>query len=234
MLDQTEMLSSRERRTLLAAAPGFLSSGPPEVKAGTLQYLIWGQNHDWGKTAEFRSEFSAMVMDAAPANLEGSDTGLQQLLAEALGSVKTDAARDLLWEMIDSGIAAGQSRIALTWIHDPRDLPRLAALLTETNPASPNSMDTSLAYGLHRGWGDAALPLLKQAARDTTQPGIRISSAEELIIAGEPEGFQYLLQAMGEKPSFKQEGLQFVRDRFPELRGQDEEALLVFLKAKAN
>jgi hypothetical protein len=234
MLDQTEILSPDERQTILAGLPGFLSSGSPEVKAGTLQYLIWGQNHDWGKTAQFRSEFSAMVMDAAPAILEGSNAGLQQLLAEALGTLKTDAARDLLWAMIESGKAGGQSRIALTWIADPRDLPRLAGLLTQTNPASPNSMDTSLPYSLHRGWGDASLPLLKEAARDTTQPGVRISCAKELIIAGEPEGFQYLLQAIGEQPSFKQEGFQFVRDRFPDLRGGDDDALLTFLKSKAN
>jgi len=233
MLDQTEMLSSDERQTLLAALPGFLASGPPEVQAGTLQYLIWSQNHDWGKTAQFRSEVSTMVVGAASAILQGSDTRLHQLLAEALGSLKTDAARDLLWAMIESGKAEGQSRIAPTWIGDPRDLPRLAALLTRTNPADPNSMDTSLAYSLHRGWGDAALPLLRQAARDTTQPGIRLSCARELIIAGEPEGFQYLLQAMEENPASRPEGLQFVRDRFPDLRSENEDVLLTFLKTKA-
>ncbi len=234
MLDQAEILPPGGNQTFLSTLPGFLSAGSPEVKAGTLQYLIWSQNHDWGKTAQFRNELSAMVMDAAPAILDGSDTRLHQLLAEALGSLKTDAARDLLWQMIESGKAEGQSRTALTWIGDVRDLPRLAGLLTEINPASPNSMDTSLAYSLHRAWGNAALPLLKQAARDTTQAGVRISCAKELILADEPAGFQYLLQAMGERPSFKQEGLQFVRDRFPDLRGQDEDGVLAFMKSKAN
>jgi hypothetical protein len=91
-----------------------------------------------------------MVLGAAPAFLKGSDTHLHQLLAEALGSIKTDASRDLLWLMIESGKSEGQSRIALTWIGDPRDLDRLAGLLTRTDPADPNGIDSSLPYTLHR------------------------------------------------------------------------------------
>jgi hypothetical protein len=204
------------------------------VQAGALQYLVWSQNHDWGKTAEFKSHLSAMVLGAAPAILESSDARLQQLLAEALGSIKTDASRDLLWLMIESGKSEEQSSIALTWIGDPRDLARLAGLLTGTNPPDPNAIDSSLPYSLHRGYGDASLPLLEQAARDTTQVRMRISCAEELIIAGQTEGFLYLLQAMDEKPSFKPEALQFVRDHFPDLRGQNEGVLLAFLKTKAS
>jgi hypothetical protein len=233
MLDQTEELFQGGHQAFLAAMPGFLNSGLPLQQAGALQYLVWSQNHDWGKTAEFKTRLSAMVLNAAPGILEHSDSRLQQLLAEALGSIKTDPSRDLLWLMIETGKSEGQSRIALAWIADPRDLPRLAALLTKTNPADPNAIDSSLAYSLHRAYGEASLPFLKQAARDTTQFGVRLSCAKELIIAGQIEGFQYLLLAMDEIPSFKAEALQFVRDRFAELRGQNEDALLAFLKAKA-
>jgi hypothetical protein len=233
MLDQKEELFRGGHQALLAAMPGFLNSGLPLQQAGALQYLVWSQNHDWGKTAEFKTRLSAMVLGAAHGILESSDARLQQLLAEALGSIKTDPSRDLLWLMIETGKSEGQSRIALTWIGDLRDLARLAGLLTRTNPADPNAMDSSLPYSLHRAYGDASLPLLKQAARDTTQVGMRISCAKELIIAGQVEGFQYLLQAMDERPSFKPEALQFARDHFAELRGQNEGALLAFLKTKA-
>jgi hypothetical protein len=63
---------------------------------------------------------------------------------------------------------------------------------------------------------------------------MRVACAKELIIAGQTEGFQDLLQAMDEKPSVKPEALQFVRDHFPDLRGQNEGILLAFLKTKAS
>jgi hypothetical protein len=233
MLDQTEELFEGGHQALLSAMPGFLKSGLPLEQAGALQYLVWSQNHDWGKTAEFKTRLSALVLTVAPGILEQSDSRLHQLLAEALGSIKSDPSRDLLWRMIETGKAEEQSQIALAWIGDPRDLPRLAGLLTKTTPGDPDSMYSSLPYSLHRAYGEASLPLLKQAARDTTQVGVRVACAEELIIAGQTEGFQYLLQAMNARPSGKANTLQFIRDRFPELRGQNEDALLAFLKTKA-
>ncbi len=38
---------------------------------------------------------------------------------------------------------------------------------------------------------------------------------------------------MNEMPSFKTEAVQFMRDRFPDLRSAPEETVLAFLKGKA-
>ena len=62
---------------------------------------------------------------------------------------------------------------------------------------------------------------------------LRQACARELVIAGEPEGFYYLLQAMDEMPSFRREAVQFVRDRFPELRDANEGKVLDFAKTQA-
>ncbi len=162
------------------------------------------------------------MMSTAPGILERGGAHLQQLVALALGSIKTDASREMLWRMVEAGAAAEQSKIALTWIGDARDLPQLAG-----------SMDVSLPYSLHHAYGDAALPWLKKAARETNQPVLRQACARELVIAGEPEGFYYLLQAMDEMPSFRREAVQFVRDRFPELRDANEGKVLDFAKTQA-
>jgi hypothetical protein len=162
------------------------------------------------------------VMDAAPEILERGDAHLQQLLALALGSIKTEASREMLWQMVEGGKSAEQSKIALTWIGDAQDLPRLAG-----------AMDVSLAYSLHHAYGDAALPWLKKAARETNQAVLRQACARELVVAGEPEGFQYLLQSMDEMPAFRREAVQFVRDRFPALRNADEGNVLDFVRARA-
>jgi hypothetical protein len=94
-------------------------------------------------------------------------------------------------------------------------------------------MDASLPYSLHRVYGDAALPWLKKAARETTQPAVRKECAKELAIASQPAGFHFLLQSMDETPSFRPEVLQFMRDRFPDLRDADDERVLDFVRERA-
>jgi hypothetical protein len=222
LFDQNENVFEGGHEAFLALLPGFLNRPSALAQAGALQYIAWEQNHDWGKSAALQAQTSALVMAAAPRILERGDAHLEQLLSQALGSIKTQASRDMLWRMIQEGKAAEQSKIALTWIGDLRDLPRLAGV-----------MDASLPYGLHRAYGDAALPWLKKAARETNQPRVREECAKELAIAGEPEGFQFLLQAMDETPSFRPEVLQFVRDRFPDLRNADDGKLMAFLRQRA-
>ena len=168
LLDGREDLFEGGHQAFVAALPRFLNSASPVVQAGALQYLVWEQNHDWGKTPEAQNQRSVMVLSVAPAILEHGDAHVQQLLAGALGSIKTGASRDLLWKMIESGKSAEQSEIALTWIGDTRDLPRLAALLSTADPADPYGREnSSLPYSLYRAYGDASLPWLRQAARDT-------------------------------------------------------------------
>jgi hypothetical protein len=70
-------------------------------------------------------------------------------------------------------------------------------------------------------------------ARDTKQKFVRAASAEELILANQPDGFRYLLQAMNEMPSFKTDGVQFMRDHFPDLQKVPEDAVMVSLKSRA-
>jgi hypothetical protein len=222
LLDENENLFEGGHEAIMAVLPGFLNSPFTLAQAGALQYVVWEPNHDWGKTAEFQARRAALVMSTAPGILERGGAHLQQLLALALGSIKRDASREILWRMVEAGEAAEQSKIALTWIGDARDLPRLAG-----------SMDVSLPYSLHQAYGDAALPWLKKAARETNQPVLRQACATELVIAGEPEGFYYLLQAMDEMPSFRREAVQFLRDRFAELRDANEGKVLDFVKTRA-
>jgi hypothetical protein len=228
ILDGQEDLFDGGHQAFLATLPPFLNSDSALAQAGALQYLVWEENHDWGKTAEIRNQREFLVLKAAPAIFERGTPNVQRLLAEALGSIKTDASREFLWKMIESGKSEEQSRIALTWIGDVRDLPRLAALLMEADPAR-----SSLPYSLHHAYGDAALPWLDRAARDTKQIGVRIACARELALANRVEGFRYLLRAMTEMPSAKQEVVQFMRDSFAGLRDAPEDAVMAFLKSRA-
>lgn len=222
LLDQNENLFEGGHEAFLALLPEFLNRPSALAQAGALQYIVWEPNHDWGESEGVQAQRAGLVMGAAPEIVQRGDAHLQQLLALALGSIKTEASRDMLWRMVQEGKAAGQSKIALAWIGDTRDLPRLAGV-----------MDASLPYSLHRVYGDAALPWLKKAARETTQPAVRKECAKELAIASQPAGFHFLLQSMDETPSFRPEVLQFMRDRFPDLRDADDGRVLDFVRERA-
>ncbi len=234
ILDGKEELFEGGHAAILAILPAFINSASPSAQAGALQYLEWGQNHPWGKTPEYRKQFQETILAAASNVLQHGNARSQQMLAMALGLIQSDDSRELLWKMIDRGMSAEQSQIALTWIGDTRDLPRLATLLLEADPGDPlGRARASSAYSIHRAYGEAALPYLDRAARDGKQFFVRTACAKELALANRPEGFRYLMQALDERPSFQAEVAQFMRDRFPELRGASSEAALALLRSKA-
>jgi len=141
-------------------------------------------------------------------------------------------ARDLLWDFVKRGVLTEQSLIAITWLKNPADLPRLATLL-ET-PRRVDSMErtyASLPYAIHRAYGDAALPVLESAMQTSGYVWVRTNCDRELVQAGRRSGFAFIAQAIEQNKLYQREMVQFVRDRFPELRGADDGQILAFLKA---
>jgi hypothetical protein len=157
-------------------------------------------------------------------------TGDQRTLMEfsvALGSVRDDRARDVLWDLVGRGIASGQSLIAITWHKDVRDLPRLGALLTSGREAG------SIPYAIRNSYGDAAIPFLEAGVKGSPYDRVRANCARELIILGRPSGFAFVVDAIQWNRPYKSEMVQFVRDRFPELKSADEGSVLAFIKPRA-
>jgi hypothetical protein len=155
-------------------------------------------------------------------------------LAVALGSVHDDRARDVLWGFHQRKVAAEQSLIAISWHKDPRDLPRLGALLVA--PVAGDPMDRELAsipYALRNSYGDAAVTFLETGVKDSGYVWVRTNCARELIIAGKAAGFAFIVDAIENNRFYKREMIEFVRERFPELKGADEAAVLQLVKARA-
>jgi hypothetical protein len=234
ILDRNEDLFEGGHQALLAILPGFLNSASTSAQTGALSYLAMMQGREWAKTPVFRSQSNAMVLSAVTNVFDHGDARSQQVLAGVLGSMGSDVGRDFLWKMIENGKAKEQSEIALTWIGDARDLPRLANLMTIADPADPYGYKNApLANPLHHAYGEKSLPYLKRIARDTAQIWVRTACARELVFADQPEGFQLLLQAMDEMPSFKPEAMRFFRDQFPNYGHASEDAILTFIKTRA-
>ncbi len=61
---------------------------------------------------------------------------------------------------------------------------------------------------------------------------MRTGCARELILAGRSSGFAFVAAAIEQKKLFAREMIQYVQERFPELRGADDATVLAFLRAR--
>jgi hypothetical protein len=177
------------------------------------------------------------VLAAAP-NLLKRSVRVQSALAEFLGDVKTSGSRDLLWQMVgSSGFGNEQAAIALTWIANSGDLPKLGELLVKLGGTDPTGRDrTSLIYGLMKAYDDAAIPYLEKAVTDSPYAFVRLQSAEQLVARGSPIAFRFFLETVNQNPFYKAEAVRSLKDRFPRDLSptSDDAAVIAFLKARLN
>jgi hypothetical protein len=182
-------------------------------------------------SAEARARAEDALISAADHVLRVADPQTANNYASALGGVHDPRARDLLWDFVNRNVLTEQSLTAITWFKNPADLPRLATLLEA--PAKDDAMQrtySSLPYAIHRAYGDAALPALESAIQKSGYVWVQTGCARELVQAGRKSGFAFIAQAIEQNKFYRREMVQFVQDRFPELRGADDSKVLAFLK----
>ena len=131
---------------LVRAALKYLDSQTPLLSGGALQTLYFIKAHfDWKLNPEMPARMDDEVAKRAGRLLATRNRDILQPLALYLGIWKADRSRDLLWRMVEEGTTREQALICLTWIADPRDLPKLAKYNTG-----------NLSYHLNRAYGAAA------------------------------------------------------------------------------
>jgi hypothetical protein len=96
----------------------YLESPVPLLRAGAMKALVFLRPDTVGA-------MDAAVLKSAESLIGRHDSETLQYLAEYLGGIKTDPSRSLLWRLVEEGTAREQALICLTWIADPRDVPRL-------------------------------------------------------------------------------------------------------------
>ena len=124
-----------------------------------LGFLVYLGNFHWPPDSEVPAKSDQAVL-AAAQELIGRSSEISQILAQYLGGIKSHSARELLWQVAERPEPAHeQALIALTWIGDARDLPRISDLLVKPGDADRYARDlTSLPYHLVRAYGDRAVP----------------------------------------------------------------------------
>lgn len=184
-------------------------------------------------SAAARARAEDALISAAENVLRAGDPQTGNNYASALSGVHDPRAHALLWDFVKRNVLIEQSLIAVTWFKDPADLPRLAILLEA--PAKGDTMQgtySPLPYAVHRAYGDAALPVLESAIQRSGYVWVQTNCARELVLAGRKFGFAFIAQAIEQNKFYRREMIQFIQDRFPELRGADDSKVLAFLKAR--
>jgi hypothetical protein len=189
---------------------------------------------DSGATPDLRARAGEAMIRAADHILSLDPENTNQFLAD-VGQLRDERSHDLLWNLvIRRGPGYGQALIALTWRKSPPDLPKLAQLALQ--PANGQELDYefgSLPYALHNAYGDAAIPYLDTMLQRSEFTWVRTNCARELIQAGRAEGFAFAADAIANNRPSRQEMIQFVRERFPELNQAGDTAVLKFVQARA-
>ncbi len=163
-----------------------------------------------------------LVIDAA----EKADAVHAPSYIDALGTTQDPRAHELLWKWQGQGIGADRPIFSLAHFKDPADLPKLGAALLATK-------DNSVPYYIHTNFGDSAVPYLEAALTNSADTLVRIHCAEELITARRPSGFAFFAEALGQNRTYNQQLVQFLKDRFPELKNADYARLQAFVIEKS-
>ena len=208
-----------------AAIPYLRSDSPIFLRGAVTAFYQTGvPEHALSPAIRVRAETA--LIEAADHIVSAGDDQLRSDYAATLGMCRDDRAGAVLWNLINRDVAREQAAIALTWRHMDADLPKLAQL-------AQNIDIYGLPYGLRRGYGEAAIPYLETMLERSKFTRVRTASAQELMLAGRPKGFAFMVDAMENNQPYRLEMLQFARDHFPELRETDDAATLNFLKARA-
>jgi hypothetical protein len=185
-------------------------------------------------SGELKRRAADALVDAEAHVVALGDPEIANAYVQAVFTVKDDRASKILWSFVDRGIAHEQAVICLAWLHSPADLPKLAQMAMPPTAQPRDPGPGSLPYALRSSYGDVALPYIEEMLQRSPFVFVRTASARELVNAGRPSGFAFIVDAIEQNRTYRGEMIQFLRDRFPELRQADDAAALRLAQSKAN
>ena len=164
--------------SLVKTAIPYLMSSSPVLVRGAVHAI---SREGIKLSPALRTAAASTLISAAENVISVADNQTKTEYAAALGTVHDARAAALLWSLVNRNIGRGQALIALTWLHAPEDLERLANLtLAPADGNNPGYDLASLPYALHRGYGDAALPYIRMMSQKSEFAAVRTSAAREL------------------------------------------------------
>ncbi len=213
-----------------AALPGFSSGDPVFFKRA-----VTAARNALDPTATTNAETRSLLeqgLIAGVHNLERADAQTIDDFVSALGRIHTERARDVLWSLADRQIGTEQALIALALQRDPRDLPRLAALLIEvSDDAQPGQTLSGVPHAMAAL--AASTSWLETVLAKAPSPAVRIRCAQELMRVYDRAGFAFARDAFENSLSWKDEIGTVVNEEFPETRGKSDTEMVAFLRGRS-
>lgn len=141
-----------------------------------------------------------------------------------MGQLKTQRAREFLWQMADVPSVREQALICLCYPRNVADLPKLGKLLVASTG--------SLAYGLRNAYSEAAIPYLLEGTKNGRSRTVVESSVRELVRSASLEGWQLCKDALENNRPYKWAVVNVLRSESPGLRHASDADLLELVHRK--
>jgi hypothetical protein len=213
-----------------AALPWFFSDDPVLFKRA-----VTAARNALDPTATTNAETRSLLeqgLIAGVPNLDRADAQTIDDFVSALGRIRNERVRDLLWSLADRHTGTEQALIAIALQRDPRDFPRLAALLIEVpDDAQPGQTLSGVPHAMaalaaSTSWLETVLAKAPSAA-------VRIRCAQELMRVYDRAGFAFARDAFENRLSWKDEIGTVVNEEFPETRDKSDTEMVAFLRGRS-
>jgi hypothetical protein len=217
---------------MIDSALPFLLAGNPVLTQGALAVARSALADNSKVTPDIRARVE-QTMIAVASNAARMDPASASELISILGRIRNTQVHDSLWALADNHIAAPAALDAIAVQKDATDLSRLAAYLIAT-PAD-NQTDRMLSgvpNSLRSQFGAQASPWLRQVLAKSPSQFLRLACAKELMLANDPTGFAFALDAVEKNRPWKAQILPWVNDQFPESRNKTDAQVVAFLSEK--
>jgi hypothetical protein len=179
----------KRRTEFVTLVTPYLTDKDPKNVAGAVEVLyrfrgyhpmkwIGDSEHTFEKV---HAEFFAKVDESVHASLDHihrlNDGKAFHQLALYMGVARSDEAKKELLRLARGTPAKAQALIALAWHRDPADMNDLLPFMLEDDRAA-----WGLPYHFRNSYGKAAIPHLKQAAKEAKAKNTREHAERELAI----------------------------------------------------
>jgi hypothetical protein len=210
-----------------AALPGFSSDDPVLFKRA-----ITAARNALDPTATSNPETRSLLeqgLIAGVHNLDRADAQTIDDFVSVLGRIHNERVHDVLWSLADRHLSTEQALIAIASHNDPKDFPRLAALLIEV-PADAQPGQTLSGVPHAMSTLAASWSWLETVLAKAQSPAVRIRCAQELMRVHDRAGFAFAREAFENSLSWKDEIGTVVNEEFPETRDKSDTEMVAFLR----
>ena len=218
---------------IVAASLPYLQSSAPQQVEGAVHILSMMDQPFFHLPSETLARISSAIQADVDFVVAQKNEKAARWIATFLGSTRPPASRALLWKLIDAGLATEQSLICITWIRDPADLPRIAAIVKQDNRSDPHGYEhSSVVMHMQTQYGTMARPYLRDILASSKQTWVRTSAAQGLVQMNDRAGWEFFIEVIRQRPFYRDEMVRWLGDLFPEIRGKDDSTIVPFLESK--